>query len=317
LRKRCYASDGFTFIELVIALILGVMVLGAAMAFVIQEMRSLAGREIRESLSRNGRYIGVSVRHDLQRAGIEISSTMSFGSLAVWPGATGDTLVILHVPYKPDVAPPHSLIPPAGDDNPLPPGGTCGSRCLDLAKLPPDVTPLELQPGNLARLQIPGQRHLILVEQINVTGDSSFQLTFTPIDTVLRQPASMSGGLQLDRFSTFVQAVKPIMYYLDDEEQLMRAARLNFDGSPVGHVLAYGVEEFQVSFVFADGDESDRADPFDADDSNDFDDIVAVTVRVTLRADRADPRLNSGELLRRNYQWTVSPRNLRYEKART
>ncbi len=313
---RRLARRGFTFIELIIALVLGVLVLAAAIGFVIREMRNLAGSEIRQGLSRNGRYVGISLRHDIQRAGIEIASTESFGTVAVWPGAYGDTLVILHVPYTPNLAPPHSLIPPAGNDNPLPPGGTCGATCVEVIKLPDGVAPLELQPGDLARVQIPGQRQLILIEQLDVTSDTSVKVTFTTIDTVLHQPASLTAGMALDRYSTFIQEIELVMYYVDDQEQLIRASHLNLNGSPEGYVLAYGVEEFDVKLTFADGDELERADPFDADDSNDYDDVIAVRVRVTLKADRADPRVNSGDLLRRSYEWMIAPRNLRYEKYR-
>lgn len=315
-KSRRVARRGFTFIELMVALALGVLVLAAAVGFVIREMRNLAGSEIRQSLSRNGRYIGVSLRHDVQRAGIEISSSSSFGTVAVWPGTNGDTLVVLHVPYIPDLAPPHSLIPPTGTDNPLPPGGTCGSNCLDLAKVPAAVMPLELRAGDLARVQIPGQRQLLLVEQVDVTSDSTFQLTFTAIDTVLNQPASLTGGMLLDRYSTFVQEIEPVIYFVDDEEQLIRASRLDLSGSPDGDVLAYGVEEFDVKLLFGDGDELEQANPFDTDDTNDYDDVIAVKVRVTLKADRADPRVNRGDLLRRTLEWTIAPRNLRYEKYR-
>ena len=47
-----------------------------------------------------------------------------------------------------------------------------------------------------------------------------------------------------------------------------------------------------------------------------YDDIVALRIRVTLKADRIDPRVNQGQLLRKSYEWTISPRNLRYEKRR-
>ncbi|NIR45507.1 MAG: prepilin-type N-terminal cleavage/methylation domain-containing protein [Gemmatimonadetes bacterium] len=306
--------SGFTFIELMIALTLGVIVLAAAVGFVLREMRGMAGSEIRQSLARNGRYIGVSLRHDVQRAGIELTSSRSFGTVAVWPGTFGDTLVVLHIPYEPDLAPPHSLIPPAGSTNPLPPGGTCGLRCLDLLKRPPTAAELEIRPGDLARLQIPGKRQLIMVQEVEITSDTSFQVRFTEIDTLLHQPASMTDGMLLDQFGTFVQEITPVMYYLDGAGQLMRSSRLNMDGSPDGHVLAYGVKQFDVRLLFADGDEHERAEPLDTDDTNDYDDIVAVSVRVTVQAERADIRVNRGELLERTYEWTIAPRNLRYEK---
>ncbi len=68
--------------------------------------------------------------------------------------------------------------------------------------------------------------------------------------------------------------------------------------------------------MFQDGDVLEQANPFDADDSNDCDDIVAVRMVVEVRADRAHPTVNNGELLRKTFEWTVAPRNLRYEKNR-
>jgi hypothetical protein len=297
-----------------IALTLGVIVLGAAVAYVIRETRTLTGSEIRDSLTRNGRYVGVSLRHDLQRAGVAIESTTSFGTVDVWPGSRGDTLVVLYVPYVPSLAPAHAIVPPPGTDNPLPPGGTCGDHCIEVRRDP--NVPLEFQVNDLARLQVAGTRRLILIEEIRETSDTSVALEFTAADSILRRPAGLTAGLRLDRYSTYVQKLVPIIYYLDEEEQLIRAHRLDRDGSPAGDVLAYDVEGFDVRLVFADGDELERADPVDEDNSNDYDDIVAVRVLVTVKADRVDPRVNQGRLLKRSYDWTISPRNLRYEKQR-
>ncbi len=71
-----------------------------------------------------------------------------------------------------------------------------------------------------------------------------------------------------------------------------------------------------MTLVFADGDTLTQANAVDSDDSNDYDDIVGVRVRVTVMADRTDPRVNGGQLLKRTYEWQMSPRNLRYEKNR-
>lgn len=309
------ANAGFTLIEALIAMIIGVLVLGAAMAFLITQMRTLEGSDLREDLARNGRYIGISLRHDVQAAGIGIASTPTFGTVAAYPGASGDTLVILHVPYVPEPAPPHDIDPPAGTDNPLPAGGTCAANCIDLVK--EADRPLEIAGGDLARLQVGATRRLILVSDVTTTNDTSFALTFSAHDTLLHQPAGLSGGLLLDRYSTFVQKLRPIIYYLDDEQRLWRAAGLQPNGAPDGELLAYGVEAFDVKLRFADGDLLDRADPYDTDATNDYDDIVSVVVQATVVADRVDPRVNQGKLLRRSYGWAISPRNLRYEKNRT
>ena len=306
------AQAGFTLVEALIAMIVGIVVLSAAVGFLLAQMRTLGSGDIREDLSRNARYIGISLRHDVQSAGIEIASSTTFGTVAAHPGTNGDTLMVLHVPYVPFPAPPHDIDPPAGTDNPLPAGGTCGTYCIDVIK--EDSKSLELGLGDLARLQVGGTRRLILVEKVSETNDTSIAVTFTAHDTILRQPAGLSGGLRLDRYSTYVQKLQPTMYYLDDERRLWRAVRLNSTGAPAGDVLAYGVEEFDVKLIFVDGDELDYADPYDSDNSNDYDDIVAVKVRAVLSADRVDVRVNQGQLLKSTHEWVISPRNLRYEK---
>ncbi len=208
----------------------------------------------------------------------------------------------------------HPLVPPPGIDPLLPEGGTCGQRCVEVLKSP--ATRPQLEARDLARLQVSTSRRLILIQDVAEASDTTLRVTFSEAALILRQPAGLTGGLRLTRSGTFVQELTPIIYYLDGEQQLRRAVRLNADGSPDGDILAYGVERFDVKLVFADGDVLEVADPYDEDDSNDFDDIVAVAVAATLAAERADPRVNRGELLRRDYEWMISPRNLRYERNR-
>lgn len=305
---------GYTFIELVIGLTLGVIILAVAVSFLIVQMGSLEGSDVREDMARTGRYVGTALRHDIQRAGVDIQSTTAFGTVAVWPGAPGDTLVLLHVPYAPSEAPAHLLDPPDGSNAILAPGGTCGSECIDV--LTDSGVPLDIRPGDLARLQVGDVRRLIMVDQTTVNNDTSVAVEFTTADTLLHQPAGLVGNLRLTRFGTYAQRLAPVMYYLDDQNRLFRAVGLNMDGTPAGDVIAYGVESFEVRLLFADGDELDHADPYDTDETNDYDDIVAVKVRVGLRTPRPDPRVNGGNVLHRTYEWVISPRNLRYEKNR-
>jgi prepilin-type N-terminal cleavage/methylation domain-containing protein len=305
---------GFTVVELVVALTLGAIVVSAALSYLIAEFRSLTASDVREVLARNGRYVGVSLRRDLQRAGIGIETTTIFGTASAWPGTYGDTLVVLYVPYLPQLAPAHTIVPPEGvDENPLPPGSTCGAQCLEVLK--DAVEPLDLVPGDLARLEVLGARRLVLIDDISETSDTSVELRFTDASRILRRSAGMT-DLSLDRFGTYVQKLQPTVYYLDEGDRLMRAVGLNLDGSVAGDVLAYGVESFDVELVFFDGDVADEVNVEDSDDSNDFDDVVAMKVRVTLKADRTHPLVNEGELLRRDFEWVVAPRNLRYEKDR-
>jgi prepilin-type N-terminal cleavage/methylation domain-containing protein len=307
-----HSRFGYTLIELLVAMVIGAVILAAAVGFLITHMRTLEGSDIRENVTRNSRYIGALLRHDLQAAGIEIESRVSFGTISVWPGPAGDTLLVLFVPYLPSPAPARPVDvtlsePPAGE-------GTCGPRCIDVMKDPDEV--FELEAGDLARLEVQGTRRLIIVSEVGMVHPGRMQVSFTEADTLLHQPAGLIDDLQLRIPGSFVQELKPTVFYLDDQERLMRAERLSLSGSPVGEVVAYGVEQFDVSVVFADGDEQPRPNPADTDVTNDYDDIVAVKVTVTVKADRTDPRVNNGELLRKTMEWRISPRNLRYEKNR-
>lgn len=301
---------GFTLVELLVALTLGAFVLAAAVAYMIRELRTLTGSEIRQSLARNTRYVGITLQHDIQQAGIEIPSTVELGTVDVWPGALGDTLVVLYVPYEPRMAPAYQIVPPLGTTNPLPPGGTCGVRCIEVRRDPD--RPFGLAVGDLVRVVLPDTWRLALIEGIAETSETSVALSLADTPLLLRRPAGLGGGLQLDRYATYVQKVSIVGFYLDEEEQLQRAHRLSPRGALVGDILAYDVEQFDATLAFADGDVAERANSLDEDRTNDYDDIVAVRVRVTLRADRVDPRVNRGEPLRRSHEWTVTPRNLRH-----
>jgi len=308
-------DGGYTVVELLIALTLGAVVLASVIGSLIVHMRSMGGDEIREDLNRNVRYVGTLLGHDLQLAGVGIKSNVSFGTVAAWPGSKGDTLTVLHLPYQPVLAPPHDVDPTVnGGVAPAAGEGTCGPRCIDL--LADDTEPLDIAPGDLARLQVGATRRLLLLSDVVRTSSTQIRVEFTAADTLLRRPAGLVGSLQIQPNSSYVQKLEPIVYFIDDQDRLLRAGRLAANGQPVGEIVAFGVEEFQVILVFADGDELDQANPFDSDPTNDFDDITGVRVRVTVRAERTDPRVNDGQLLRKTSEWLITPRNLRYEKNR-
>ncbi len=304
-------DGGFTLIELIIALLLGTVILSAAITFLITHMRALEGSDIRENVARNDRYIGALLRRDLQMAGIDIKSSTSYGTIGVWPGGAGDTLVILYVPYDPEPSPIHDVDPT--QSQPSVGQGTCGTRCIEVLYDP--MKTQELAIGDMARLEVEGVRRLMLINDFDVAG-MAWEISWTDADTLLHQPAGLVGPIQVKVPGTYVQKLAPIIFYLDSQERLMRAESLNMDGSPKGIVVAYGVQQFDVSLIFADGDTLQRANPYDSDNSNDFDDIVGVKVIVTVRAERTDLRVNSGNLVTKTSEWRISPRNLRYEKNR-
>ena len=300
-------NRGFTLVELLAALVIGLVVLSAALSFVVTTYRTAGGSEIREEVYRNARFIAMSLERDFQVTGVGINSTQSFGTLATW----SDSIVILRVPYEPNEAPPHTIVPPAGINNPLNPGGTCGARCINVQK---GIGVFDLKPGDLARLQVNDERRLILVQTVLDAG-ASMAVEWVNIDTILHHPAGLAGGLLLDRFNTFVQKLWTIVYWVEGGK-LMRAERLKLDGSLDGAVMAYGAKSWKNSLIFLDGHEAPKADPTGADPTSTFDNVVGVRIQAQLAADRPDPRVNSGALFTRSYQWRFAPRNLMWQRNR-
>ncbi len=299
---------GFTLIELLVAFVVSAVVVGASLNFALGTFRDLDGNKLREEVYRNSRFVGMSLQRDLQSTGVSIQSEIGFGTLSTF----NDTIVALHVPWEPTVAHAYEIAPPAGTNNPLNPGGTCGAFCIDLNKAP-DGT-FDLAPGDMARMQINGERRVILVTDVQDNGNT-VAITFASDDTLLHYEAAFSGGVLLDRFSTFVQKLQPIIYYVEGEI-LYRSDRMDASGNLMGSPLAYGVKSWDTKMIFLDLDEADEADPRDGDATNDFDDILGVRITATLGTNRSHIRLARGGTFTRDYEWKLIPRNLMYERNR-
>jgi len=302
------SRDGFTLIELLISLALSMVVMGASLSFAMAAFRGSEGNTLREEVYRNARFIGMALERDIQTTGVGIVSELRFGTLSTF----NDTLVILHVPWEPTDAFPYTIDPPGGVNNPLDPGGTCGLNCIDLNKGPGNSFDLEV--GDLARLQVNAERRVILVTDIRSMGNT-VELTFLSNPTLLHYEAAFSDGLLLDRFSTIVQKLQPIVYWVENEI-LYRSDQLDANGDLIGSPLAYDVKAWDAKMIFLDLDEADEGDPNDADNTNDFDDILGVRLTATLGTTRSDIRVAAGALYTRDYEWKFLPRNLMYERNR-
>ncbi len=308
--RQLQEQRGFTLIELLISLVAGLVVLTASMSFAVTTMRSVGGNEIREDVQRNARFIGLSLERDVQFTGVGIASLPWWGSLAVY----SDTIAVLSVPFDPDEALIHNLIPGAGATDPMPSGGTCGARCLNLNKVNGKY---DLKAGDLARLQIQGERRLIVVQSVQPGGGSGdFRLNFTSDAALFGYPAGLTGDVRLTTTGTIVQKLSHVLYYVNDKQQLVRSDQFDASGVPQEAILADGVQSWEVTLIFTDGDEADAANSNDTDGTNDYDDIVSVRILATLAADDPDPRVNKGVLYTRNYEWMFAPRNLTYERNR-
>ncbi|NNF28845.1 MAG: prepilin-type N-terminal cleavage/methylation domain-containing protein [Gemmatimonadetes bacterium] len=303
------SRHGFTMIELLISMTVGLLVLGGTLAFAQTTWRDIETNSIREDTYRDARFVSMALERDFAYTGVGMASNVEFGSLMV----SGDTVMILSVPYTPMEAYAHDLdVAPTGA-NPLPTGGTCGPRCVNL-KLEPDST-TDIAVGDLLRLQVNNARRLLLVEDMTAVSDTSFTLDWANHGSLMHFPAGLSGGLRLDRWSTYIQRLAPVIYYVQGTT-LYRAEGLTQAGSPNGQPIADGIHQWDVKVIFADGDEADAADPNDGDLTNDYDDLLGVRITAEIGADVIDVRVDDGERFTRDFEWRFTPRNLTYERNR-
>lgn len=316
---------GMTLVEIMIAMVVGVIIMASAMSFTITTFRGVEHTNLREDVFRTGRFIGASLERDAASAGVSMRSQVRFGTLL----AKGDTLVIVSVPYDtlpvpvvataaPGIAPVYSM--PAGTATPATPGlGTCGTYCVDVQVGVTGDT-LQFGVGNTIQMNVDDERRFLNVTAKRNMGSGVYQITFSANDTLFLHPAgwarpiASAQNLQLRPAETSFQKITPVMYYLDATNRLIRSTSLTTGGAPTGEVVADNVAAWTVWLFFEDGDSARVADPSDADDSNDYDDLSGVKVMATLRNAHADR--NIGTAATRNFEWRYSPRNLAYERNR-
>lgn len=295
---------GFTLVELMIAMIVGLVVLAAATSVVASTWKGIAGGRTREGLERNARFINEALNRDLSETGVGIASSVQFGSLSI----RNDTIVILSVPYtNGTAAPPHTFqyggLPLAAAT------GSCGTYCVDV-----DTVGWDLAANDLALLQANNERRLIEVTNVSLSG-SIASVTFRPDTVMLQHEGAYARNLILPNNGVAVTKLKFVAYWVENGS-LMRAQELNPNGTPKGELVATGVDSMRVRLVFSDGTEATTANPNDANGNNDWDDILAIRVNAWMQGDPVDRRVNNGQPVRRAYGWWFAPRNLRYEKNR-
>jgi len=301
---------GFTIVELLLSMTIALVVITGATEFTVSSWKTRRGWTTRESVDRGARFVGLSLARDVQEAGIAIESTPTFASL----GTFNDTISILSVPYTPAEAPVHSIYDD-GDTLPYyPPGGNCGTTCIEFVQ---QGGALDLQAGDLARLQIGSTRRLLYLTDVADQGSGRFQVQFLNVPALLGREAGLDSAL-LSRSGSTIQRLNAIVYWHDPVgKALYRATSFNSAGQPVGQLLASNVEDFQASLLFINNGESPSYDGLDSDTLNDGNDIIGARIRAQMKADRTDPSVNSGQPVLRWYEWKVSPRNLLYEKNRS
>jgi prepilin-type N-terminal cleavage/methylation domain-containing protein len=314
---------GLTLVEVMIAMVVGVVIIGATMNFTVNTFRGVETGNLREDVFRGGRFIGASLERDLSMTAVAIRSQTRFGTLL----ANGDTLVVVSVPFDSlplpfpqtgkAAAPVYSM--PVGLPTPALPGqGNCGVLCVDVQATAGDT--LQFGVGSVVQMNVGTERRFLNVTTKRAIGANQYRIEFAGGDTVFLHPAgwappiASASRLLLQPSQTTFQRITPVMYYRDGQNRLIRATQLNGANAPVGDVVAENVSGYETWLYFVDGDSLRAAQATDLDDSNDFDDLTSVKVRATLQAARPDRA--GGVPASRTFEWRFSPRNLAYERNR-
>ncbi len=218
-RKR----SGFTLVELLISMTIALVVITGATSFSTSSWKARRGWTVREGIDRGARFVGLSLARDLQEAGISIESTPTFASL----GTFGDTISVLSVPYEPAEAPVYAIYND-GDTLPTyPPGGNCGSTCIEFL-IPSGA--LGLSSGNLAVLQVGSTRRLLLLQSVANQGNGHFRVQFLNTPKLLGRDSGLD-SLLLSRSGTTIQKLNAVVYWRDlSAKKLYRATSLSSGG---------------------------------------------------------------------------------------
>ncbi len=298
---------GMTVIELLIAMIMGLIVVSAATGFALSTTRQLLKNEGREDYARKARFIGMAFRRDVGEAGVSMSSSPGFGSVNVG----GDTIVFLSRLWAPTEVPAYTVVWDTTTWTPVPDEGPCGSNCIFLRKdtLNNDI---ELGAGDLALLTVGGGRRLLLITSVtNGASADSAEVEFADIDSLLRFPANMD-SLTLMANSSVYKLQSVVYWRSASDSTLLRATTMTTAGALVGQVVATEVIDWQAGVIFEDGTNGVAIDPSAAGRA--FTNINAAWARATIASDRNDPR--DPTPLQRTYEWRAVPRNLLFERNR-
>jgi prepilin-type N-terminal cleavage/methylation domain-containing protein len=177
---------GFTLVELMIAMVVGLVVLAAATAVVASTWKGVAGGRSREGLERNARFINEALNRDISETGVGVASSVRFGSLSV----RNDTLIILSVPYTNGTpAPPHTF--QYGGAPLAAATGSCGTYCVDV-----DTVGWDMAANDLALLQANNERRLVAVTSVTRSGAIA-SVTFRSDTALLQHEAAYARNLTL------------------------------------------------------------------------------------------------------------------------
>jgi len=314
--------DGFSLVEMMIAVTLGTIVVAGAFSIFNSQQKATRAEDVRREVQQNARYALDFLRRDLQEAGEGMDPNSEFGVIGMLSGTSAsdpDSVFILFV------EPGTESHGPTGDN---PAGAPNDSVKL---KITCDDPVSDLSVNDFLYLANQSARGVSVITAVNrqetrtcggsVSGADSIGAVSLGIEQVDGERHGWIWPEARNDDQAAFMKVQGIAYFIDESEadnpKLIRATRYETQlGDPrwEGRPLAEGVAQLQAGLIFADGDTLSSADASDSDPENDYDDVNSVVVRLRALARRTDKDLAGGSRFGRSYGMTVTPRNQLYTR---
>jgi prepilin-type N-terminal cleavage/methylation domain-containing protein len=298
------ALRGFTLVELLVAMTLGLIILGAATTFAINTARSQARSQVGDDSMRRSRYIALTLEQDIRDAGSLMPIRSDFGAVNLF----NDTLAILRVPARDTVAGPSYFVTAFG---------ACGTNCLSVRKRNGRV---EISAGQVFLFTAVGNvNRLLLATGVTDPAPSNpatpVQITvLNTLDSLFHWPARLVG---VPTTNATVQALRLSAYYrgsVADSTALMVAERIGSDGRFLPEVLANGVARWDITAGFVNGTTASGISLSDTTQNHCA--LTHLTIEATLTPDQVvDRRMQTSPLTARPVRWLYGTRNLNVQRT--
>lgn len=310
--RQWAARRGFTLVELLAAMTIGLLILGAASTFAINTWRTQSRGQAGEDTTRRARYLGTSLQRDIGEVGVLVNSRPAFGTVNLF----NDTLAMIRVPTRDTVISPQYFLRNLSP-SPAIGQGTCGADCIEIGKRGGRV---EIQAGEVFLLNAPGNVSRVMlattvVDPAPSDTNATVRIVFlNTLDSLFHWPARLT-GVQLSAGAS-VQRLGLAAYFRSrgaDTTVLMRSTQFNSVGQFIPTILTTGVLDFHAQIQFGNGAIADAAVP--ADTARNYCAISNVLVNSRLTTDRpADPRIAASAAVTRSFQWNYVARNLVFQR---
>lgn len=303
---------GFTLVELLMAITISSLVVGAALSMFESYMKNERATAIRTEVHSNARYAVDMITRDLLEAGEGLDPTAPFGVVATRDASSGDPDSLYVVRADMDT-PVHQVLAPTGDPTAeVLLNITCADSVLDIGA------------GDVLYLARGPARGLAIVNSVtrNETGvscpppDPADDIGHVALAVTAADGGTHGWPLAANQAGAAAMQVHAAVYFISTAGPtpvLIRATRYE-SGRWVGPPIAEGIVDFQTQLVFVDRDVATEASSSDGDVTNDYDDINTVRVFLAARAWRTDRYLVGGGVYEREYSVRATPRNPLYAR---